>query len=168
MGFVALPGLSSSSTIFVTLANTFKASILSCNLKYHSFFENDEISSFISENKAYAKLYTKDMDKIVVVPNPYYGFSTLDRSTADKFITFRHLPLECTIKIYTLSGDLIRTLTKTTGSSPASSSTLEWNLQNQDKVPVATGIYIALIDAPGIGQKVLKIVVFTAQERINF
>jgi len=108
------------------------------------------------------------MNNIKVVPNPYYGFSTLDRSTADKFVTFRNLPLECTIKIYTLNGDLIRTLTKTPGPNPASSSTMEWNMQNQDRTPVASGIYVALIDAPGIGQKVLKIVVFSSQERINF
>ena len=109
-----------------------------------------------------------DMEKINVVPNPYYGFSTLDRGSVDKFVTFRNLPLECTIKIYTLSGDLLKTITKTKGGTPNNSSTAEWNLQNQDRVPVASGIYIALIDAPGIGQKVLKIVVFTSQERINF
>ena len=108
------------------------------------------------------------MDKINVVPNPYYGYSTLDRGSVDKFVTFTNLPLECTIKLYTLSGDLMKTITKTKGSTLSNSSTAEWNLQNQDRVPVASGIYVALIDAPGIGQKVLKIVVFTAQERINF
>lgn len=108
------------------------------------------------------------MDKIRVVPNPYYGYSTLDRTISDKFVTFRNLPLNCTIKIYTLGGDLIRTLSKTATGNITSSSTLEWNLQNQDRVPVASGIYVALIDAPGIGQKVIKVVIFTAQERINF
>ncbi len=108
------------------------------------------------------------MDKIKVVPNPYYGYSTLDRTISDKFVTFRNLPLNCTIKIYTLGGDLIKTLNKTGTGKVSTSSTIEWNLQNQDNVPVASGIYIALIDAPGIGQKVIKIVIFTAQERINF
>jgi hypothetical protein len=108
------------------------------------------------------------MEKIRVVPNPYYGYSTLDRTSVDRFVTFRNLPLECTIKIYTLNGDLINTIIKTKGTTPTTSSTAEWNLQNQDKVPVASGIYIALIDAPGIGTKVFKIVIFTAQERINF
>ncbi len=108
------------------------------------------------------------LDKINVVPNPYYGYSTLDRTISDKFVTFRNLPLNCTIKIYTLGGDLIRTLNKSATGNITNSSTIEWNLQNQDRVPVASGIYVALIDAPGIGQKVLKIVIFTAQERINF
>ncbi|MBN1633917.1 MAG: hypothetical protein JW917_07125 [Ignavibacteria bacterium] len=106
---------------------------------------------------------TNALTKIKVVPNPYYGFSTLDRSLSDKFITFRHMPVKCTIKLYTINGDLIRTLYKDN-----SSSTIEWDLQNEDRVPIASGIYVALIDAPGIGQKVMKLVVFTSQERINF
>lgn len=110
----------------------------------------------------YAK-ETNALDNIRIVPNPYYGFSTLDRTLSDKFVTFRHMPVNCTIKIYTLGGDLIRTLSKNN-----SSSTIEWNLQNEERVPIASGIYVALIDAPGIGQKVMKIVVFTSQERINF
>jgi hypothetical protein len=108
------------------------------------------------------------MDKIRVVPNPYYGFSTLDRSVSDKFVTFRNLPLNCTIKIYTLNGDLIRTLVKSNTGNTSSSSTLEWNLQNLESTPVASGVYVALIDAPGIGTKILKLAIFTSQERINF
>ncbi|MBI5403690.1 MAG: hypothetical protein HY959_09835 [Ignavibacteriae bacterium] len=111
---------------------------------------------------------TNALDKIRVVPNPYYGFSTLDRSVSDKFVTFRNLPLNCTIKIYTLNGDLIRTLVKTATGSSTTSSTIEWNLQNLENTPVASGVYIAFIDAPGIGTKVLKIAIFTSQERINF
>jgi len=129
------------------------------------FYEFDVVAPKFGDPN-YAK-ETNALDKIKVVPNPYYGFSTLDRSLSDKFVTFRHLPLKCTIKIYTLNGDLIKTLEK--NDPPGSTnSTLEWNLQNESKVPVASGIYIALIDAPGIGTKVIKIVVFTAQERINF
>ena len=57
---------------------------------------------------------------------------------------------------------------KSNTGNAATSSTLEWNLQNFEKTPVASGVYIALIDAPGIGQKVVKLAVFTTQERINF
>jgi len=109
-----------------------------------------------------------EMNNIKVVPNPYYGFSTLDRSKSDKFVTFTHLPLNCVIKIFTLNGDLVKTINKTGTGSPTFNSTIEWNLQNEDAVPVATGLYVALVDAPGIGTKVLKIAIFTSQERINF
>jgi hypothetical protein len=109
-----------------------------------------------------------EMDKIKAVPNPYYGFSTLDRSGSDKFVTFTHLPLNCAIKIYTLNGDLIKTITKTGSGDPTFNSTIEWNLQNTDNVPVASGIYVVLIDAPNVGTKILKLALFTSQERINF
>jgi len=108
------------------------------------------------------------MDNIRVVPNPYYGVSSLDRSPLERFVAFRNLPLECTIKIFTLNGDLINTIRKTAGSNTSTSSTAEWNLRNFENVPIASGIYVAFIDAPGVGQKFIKIAVFTEQERTVF
>jgi hypothetical protein len=128
------------------------------------FYEFSTVAPDYANNEA-AK---NAIDKITVVPNPYYGFSSLDRGSVDKFVTFRNLPLECTIKIYSLNGDLVNTITKTRSGNISTSSTAEWNLQNQSRVPVASGIYVALIDAPGIGQKIIKIVVFVSQERLNF
>jgi hypothetical protein len=109
-----------------------------------------------------------DMEKIRVVPNPYYGYSTLQSGVGNRFVEFRNLPLSCRISIYSLNGDLMATIDKSAGNNTATSSTARWNLQNLENVPVASGIYVALVDAPGIGQKVVKMVVFTAQERINF
>ncbi|MCX6156383.1 MAG: hypothetical protein WCK13_04805 [Ignavibacteriota bacterium] len=128
------------------------------------------IYEFTTKKPAFGDMTSakNEMDKIRAVPNPYYGFSTLDRSSSDKFVTFTHLPLNCAIKIYTLNGDLIKTITKTGTGDPTFNSTIEWNLQNEEKVPVASGIYVALIDAPNIGTKILKLAIFTSQERINF
>jgi hypothetical protein len=131
------------------------------------FYVDFHVTAPLFGNVSTAKS-TNALNNIRVVPNPYLGFSTLDRSSSDKFVTFRNLPLQCTIKIYTLNGDLIQTLVKSNTGNAATSSTLEWNLQNFEKTPVASGVYIALIDAPGIGQKVVKLAVFTTQERINF
>jgi hypothetical protein len=97
------------------------------------------------------------------VPNPYYGFNGLETSTSGRFVTFRNLPKEVTVKLYSLNGDLIRTLTKNDNNS-----TMRWDLNNQSSIPIASGIYIALIDAPGVGTKTLKIAVFTPEERIDF
>jgi hypothetical protein len=35
-------------------------------------------------------------------------------------------------------------------------SYLDWDLKNQYGIPIASGLYIFHIDAPGIGEKVLK------------
>jgi hypothetical protein len=105
-----------------------------------------------------------DLNNIKAVPNPYYGYNTLESQSSGRYITFRRLPALCTFKIYTINGDLIKVLEKTDDKS----STMNWNMTNLENVPVASGIYIVLIDAPGIGQKVLKVAIFTPQERIDF
>lgn len=104
-----------------------------------------------------------DLEKIRVVPNPYLGFNVLETSSSNRFITFRRLPEVCSIKIYTLNGDLIKTINKDNTTSDQ-----QWNLRTFEDVPVASGMYIALIDAPGIGQKIIKLAIFTGQERADF
>ncbi|MBL0108235.1 MAG: hypothetical protein IPP52_13355 [Ignavibacteria bacterium] len=104
-----------------------------------------------------------DLDKIRAVPNPFYGFSDIQRNTSDRYITFRRLPKVCNIKIFTLSGDFIRKLDKNNDES-----TLTWDIKNLESVPIASGMYIALIEAPGIGEKIIKLAIFTSEERIGF
>lgn len=55
-----------------------------------------------------------DMDNIYVIPNPYIGQSKFDGRREDDFtgdrsrrVWFVNLPENCTIKIYTLAGDLV-------------------------------------------------------------
>ena len=103
-----------------------------------------------------------DLDKIRIVPNPYYGYNELESNTTNKFITFRNLPKTCTIKLYTLDGLLIRTLRKDN-----TDSTYPWDLKNIEGIPVASGMYIVLIDVSGIGQKVMKAAIFMPEERVD-
>ncbi|MBX7046388.1 MAG: hypothetical protein K1X86_11195 [Ignavibacteria bacterium] len=103
------------------------------------------------------------LNDIRVVPNPYYGFNVNEKSSTQRFVTFRKLPVNCTIRIYTLNGDLVKKIVKNDQNS-----TVNWDLKNLDDVPVASGLYIALIDAPGIGQKTMKLAIFTPEERIDF
>jgi hypothetical protein len=100
---------------------------------------------------------------VKVVPNPYYGANSQETSTSGRFLTFTRLPKECSIKIYTINGDMIKILTKNDNNS-----TMLWNMTNLENVPVASGMYIALVDAPGIGTKILKMAIFTPEERLDF
>ena len=45
-----------------------------------------------------------DVDKVNVVPNPYFGFSLLEPSKYVRYVTFTHLPPKATIRIFTLAG----------------------------------------------------------------
>ncbi|MGB9663426.1 MAG: hypothetical protein ACPL25_00705 [Ignavibacteria bacterium] len=91
--------------------------------------------------------------KINVFPNPYFGWEDF-RAVKSGVITFSNLPEEVTIKIYTLSGNLIRTLTendKITITSPF----IEWDLRNEKGMKVADGVYLAHVKTK-FGDKVLK------------
>jgi hypothetical protein len=91
------------------------------------------------------------MDKINVVPNPYYAFSEYEGSKLDNRIKITNLPEECVINIYNVSGTLVRSFNK---ADPKTS--LDWDLKNQRNVPVAGGVYIIHINIPGVGEKILK------------
>jgi hypothetical protein len=64
-----------------------------------------------------------------------------------------------------LDGILIRKIIR---NEPDQRKSLEkWDLRNDSDIPVASGMYIALVDAPGIGTKILKLAIFTPEERID-
>ncbi|MEW6051706.1 MAG: hypothetical protein AB1644_11695 [Candidatus Zixiibacteriota bacterium] len=101
--------------------------------------------------------------KINTVPNPFYLFGPYDPAVTNRQIKFQHLPDLCTIYIYTLAGDLVRTIQKT----DATTSIESWDVLTENGLPVASGIYIYVVDAPGMGQKIGKMAVFTEAEVIQ-
>jgi hypothetical protein len=106
---------------------------------------------------------TADVEKVNVYPNPYYASNKAEPDRYTRFVTFNHLPKTATIRIFNLSGIQVRKLEK---DSP--DQFLKWDLQNENRIPVASGIYIAHIDMGTLGQKVLKIMVIQAQEVLKY
>ena len=105
----------------------------------------------------------EDVSKINVFPNPYYGFQSREVARQDHYVTFSHLPNNATIRIFDLSGVLVRTIHHTPGSQYE-----KWDLQNDHNYPVASGIYVAYIDMPGLGKtKVLKLAVIQEEQILN-
>lgn len=88
---------------------------------------------------------------INIVPNPYHAFNAYETSRIDNRVKFVNLPQECTIKIYNLSGTLIRTLGK---DNPQ--TFLDWDMNNEARIPIASGVYIMHVDVPDVGERVLK------------
>ena len=88
---------------------------------------------------------------INIVPNPYHAYNSYETSRIDNRVKFVNLPQECTIKIYNLSGTLIRTLGK---DSPQ--TFLDWDIKNEARIPVASGVYVIHVEAPGVGERILK------------
>lgn len=109
------------------------------------------------------------MDHIRVVPNPYYAYSKYETSRIDNRVRITNLPSVCTIKIFTMNGTLVRTFKRDVSGQEDEiitsnndikqskrASYLDWDLKNQYGIPIASGLYILHIDAPGVGEKILK------------
>ncbi len=93
------------------------------------------------------------LDQVYVVPSPYIENDPLSRfgEFSPPMVRFERLPARATIRIFTMNGDLVRTLdhvetTETGGSCP-------WDLRNEDRREVASGVYIYAIDTPSGEQR---------------
>lgn len=91
------------------------------------------------------------VDKINVVPNPYYATSGYESSAIDARVKITNLPPKCTISIYSLNGTLVRRIEK-----DDIETFVDWDLKNNGKVPVASGFYIIHVDCGDLGEKILK------------
>lgn len=97
------------------------------------------------------------LDQILVVPNPYYVSHQGQRSPNDAKIYFTNLPSKCTIKIFTVNGDLVRTMQhdELTSPEPNKYSMEIWDLLSKNRQRVSSQTLIAQIETPN-GAKVLK------------
>lgn len=103
-----------------------------------------------------------NIEKLSVFPNPYFGSHALEESKYDRFVRFIGLPKQATITIVSLSGILIKRYEKS-----GDSQFLDWDLKNMDRLPVASGVYIAYIEVPGAGTKVLKIAIIQETQYLD-
>ena len=104
-----------------------------------------------------------DLEKINVYPNPYYGAHAGEINQFQRWIRFTHLPPTCTIRVFNLAGELVRKIERVNAELPIE----PWDLLNAYGLPVASGIYIYHVDAPGIGEKIGKMAILTPQQRLN-
>ena len=101
------------------------------------------------------------LDLISAVPNPYRGFSVYETGQSDRRVRFTNLPDEATIRIFTLSGTLIKTIRH------FGTRSTDWNLATEQGLPVASGMYLVHIEVPGVGEKVLKLGVVNRESRFD-
>jgi hypothetical protein len=114
-------------------------------------------SASVDESKV-----STEMEMIAVVPNPYVAASTFETPPPQVFsagrgerrIDFIHLPQECTIRIFTLAGDHVRTIDH---SGTIFDGTESWNLLNKDDHDIAPGVYIYHVETPDGYEKVGRI-----------
>lgn len=115
----------------------------------YQFTTKNLVPTAVSESK---EAIQNVLDEINIVPNPYYGFSQYESTALENYVRIVNLPANCTISIYTVSGTLIRTITK----GDANTTYVQWDLKNHANIPIAGGVYIIHVKAPGIGERTLK------------
>jgi hypothetical protein len=85
-----------------------------------------------------------DLSQVHTVPDPYYVSSKYQSTSQAKVIQFVHLPADCIIRIYSLSGVLVRQLEH---HSPTFGGSETWDVLNRNRQVVASGVYFYHIEA---------------------
>lgn len=80
-----------------------------------------------------------DLKNIKVVPNPYFVRNGVAQRAGE--LQFKNIPDKCTIRIYTMAGDLVETLKHESGGEEY------WNLLSSNNQQVASGIYIYHVES---------------------
>lgn len=125
--------------------------------------EGDAFTAVVEAPDMNAKSLAKNrIDLISVFPNPYFGSNPLERDKYQRFVRFTNLPHTATVRIFSLAGVLIQTIEK-----ESDEQWLDWDLRNDDGLPVASGVYIAHLEMPGIGNKIMKIAVIMETQYID-
>ena len=110
----------------------------------------------ITNSPAFLKRPPGMLEEIRVVPNPYniasrdmqYGVSAPDR------LMFLNIPGECTIRIFTERGDLLKTIQHTDGSGDEA-----WNSITSSRQVITSGLYIAHFETPEGENAIRKFIV---------
>lgn len=105
---------------------------------------------------------TYNPDNVRVWPNPYFAYNPEERTPLQNKINFINLPETATINIYSLAGQLVRTLEHTSGPEET------WDVQNSFNVLVASGVYIAVVSTDESDEdRILKLAVVMPAQRLD-
>ncbi len=119
-------------------------------------FRTGEYFQFTTKSAYFDKSkFQQDLNDVAVVPNPYAGAASWESASqqigrGNRLVYFIHLPAVCTIRIYTISGNLVQTIEH---NSALSNGQEAWNLVSKDGMDISFGIYVFHVDSPQ-GQKI--------------
>jgi len=85
----------------------------------------------------------EDALNVRVFPNPFRLLSGLPTSGEESSIVFTNLPALCTIRIYTVNGELVRTMEH----DNAKSGEEVWNQLSDSRQKTSAGIYLYTVES---------------------
>ena len=119
------------------------------NPEGYAYLENAKGTTVLDKN--FVQVYPgvvsqKDLSNVMVVPNPYVVGSAYNESEHIRKIRFTNLTPNCTIKIFTLLGELVSTFSH----SSESSGNAFWDMRTLNNQEIAPGLYIYHIEETGM------------------
>jgi hypothetical protein len=157
-----------------TLQNTWKADLFYqgantplpttglLNLYTKKPFSSDDFVTFSTSGADINKeLASSELDRIKVVPNPYVVthqaeqrlLSTQTSGRGEREIRFTYIPPGSKISIFTVRGELIKTLYH----DDLYVGDVYWNLRTEENLDVAYGVYVFVVEVPEVGSKIGKL-----------
>jgi hypothetical protein len=128
-----------------------------------SFNQNSEVSLEATPLQAGVLPMTNaDIGNIHVVPNPFIVQSAYDQISstrvAQNFVKFVNVPLSGTLRIYTVSGQLVQVLSWTQNDLLASGNNsphgdLPYNLRTKEGLDLGSGLYLYVLTPGGADSK---------------
>ena len=112
----------------------------------------------IANEVASADVQKNALSLINVVPNPYYAYSEYETNRLDTRVKITNLPAKCNITIYNLSGKLIKSfkIDHSTDDTEKRVYFIDWDMKNNQAIPIASGVYLIHVEVPGIGETIIK------------
>ncbi len=86
-----------------------------------------------------------DLSAVHTVPNPYLANSRFDLAPTEKQMMFVNMPERATLRIYSLTGVLIRSMNYSDNSG---GGRLVWDMRNRDNQFIASGVYFFVVVTP--------------------
>ncbi len=94
----------------------------------------------------------QQLRNVYVVPNPYVATNVLEprnptarAERGDRRLYFANVPRQCTIRIYTIAGELVDTIEH---NSTLDNGKAFWDLRTKDNMNIAYGLYLFHVDSP--------------------
>jgi hypothetical protein len=87
------------------------------------------------------------LEDVYVVPDPYIVTNAWETNEFGKKLMFTNLPSNCTIKIYTILGELVDTV-EHGGDSQTSSGYAFWSMRTRNDQFIAPGVYLYHAETP--------------------
>lgn len=118
---------------------------------YKPFGSDDSFSFSTSGATTDSQLGKEELRDIYVVPNPYVATNELEprnpvsrSERGERRLYFANVPRQCTIRIYTLAGELVDTLEH---NSTLDDGKVFWDLRTKDNMNIAYGLYIYHVES---------------------